>query len=45
MAKRKGDQQRLQPKKKKPKQSLAPESVTGLVSGSSASEIGKRRGK
>jgi|TARA_A100001391_G_scaffold44812_4_gene26276 hypothetical protein len=43
MAKRKGDQQRLQPKKKKIKQSLAPESVAGLVSGPSAT--GKRQGK
>ncbi|WP_425033019.1 hypothetical protein [Pelagibacterium sp.] len=41
MAKRKGDQQRLQPKKKKQKQTPAPESISGLL----APEAGKRKGK
>jgi hypothetical protein len=45
MAKRKGDQQRKQPKKKKQKQSLAPDSVSGLFSGSTVPEAGKRKGK
>ena len=45
MAKRKGDQQRLQPRKKKQKQSLAPDSISGLISGSFAPEAGKRKGK
>ncbi|GGA42967.1 hypothetical protein [Pelagibacterium lentulum] len=45
MAKRKGDQQRKQPKKKKQKQSLAPDSVTGLISGSGVPEAGKRKAK
>jgi hypothetical protein len=45
MAKRKGDQQRLQPKKKKQQPSLAPESVSGLTSKSTLPETGKRKGK
>lgn len=45
MAKRKGDQQRLQPKKKKQKQALAPDSISGLISGSVAPDAGKRKGK
>ena len=45
MAKRKGDQQRKQPKKKKQKQGLAPDSISGQISGSAAPGTGKRKGK
>ncbi|WP_332714719.1 hypothetical protein [Pelagibacterium mangrovi] len=44
MAKRKGDQQRKQPKKKQ-KKSLAAESVSGLFSGATGPEAAKRKGK
>ncbi len=45
MAKRKGDQQRKQPKKKKQKQSLADASVSGLISGTLAPQTGKRKAR